>query len=532
MPRPRPATIWSVLIVLAAVLVVFGRSLRHEFLDWDDQVTLRENPSLNPPSVGGLAAAWISPRQELYIPVTYTLWTGLAAIAYEPQQGLSPVPYRVASVVLHAAASVLVLLLLLELGIGGAGALIGALLFAVHPLQVEAVGWTSGQKDLLCAALSLGALLAAAVAGRADSRSARLWTLASATLLYALALLAKPSAVVLPLALVAIHLGMRRPWRQIVPLAALWLLLAVPAVVVTSMVQPAADVPHVPLWARPLIAGHAVAFYLAKLVLPIGLTVDYGLTPMRMMAGPAVWIAWLVPAALLGLAWWTRRRSVLPLMAAALFIVPLLPVLGLAAFSFQVYSTVADHYVYLAMLGPALLFGAAVGTWPRLAPAAGVALVILAAMSIGQVRHWRNTDALFAHALEVNPRSLAAHNVLAYRASRLGQDELALTHLAAALEINPRDATARYNAGNALVRLGRLEDAAEQYRLAADLRPDDPLIHANLGLVLAKLGRTDEADGHLRRALEIAPQLEIARQALSDLTTPSSTRPATAPAGR
>src|SRR5207248_6403289 len=105
-----------------------------------------------------------------------------------------------------------------------------------------------------------------------------------------------------------------------------------------------------PLRSRLLVSSDALGFYLWKLAWPLHLGVDYGRTPAVALADPIVRLVWLIPAVLLATAcwWWRRRRDAAPLASILLFIIGVGPVLGLVPFDFQVYSTVADHYVYLA----------------------------------------------------------------------------------------------------------------------------------------------------------------------------------------
>src|SRR4030095_5176477 len=124
------------------------------------------------------------------------------------------------------------------------------------------------------------------------------------------------------------------------------------------------------------------------------------------------------------------------------------PVLGLVRFDFQVYSTVADHYLYVAMLGPALLVAGAVAAAAAAAPrwgtvvlgAATIVATAAGAKSFAEAWHWRDSDTLFANALEVNPQSFAANRVLGYAASRRLDYRQACIYFFNALRIYPDDA--------------------------------------------------------------------------------------------
>ena len=154
--RRRPLRI--ALILVLATLSVFSPVLGMEFLTWDDDINVYQNPLLNPPAPAGLAHFWTGPHQNLYVPLTYTVWMGLAWFSRLPDGGLHPGLFHGANLTLHVAA-VLVVFALLRLLVRedwAAGA--GALLFAVHPVQVEPVAWVTGLKDVLGGLLLLTAV--------------------------------------------------------------------------------------------------------------------------------------------------------------------------------------------------------------------------------------------------------------------------------------------------------------------------------------------------------------------------------------
>ena len=185
---------------------------------------------------------------------------------------------------------------------------------------------------------------------------------------------------------------------------------------VASQVQPPASGAFIPApWARLLIAGDTVSFYLYKLLVPVWLGLDYGRTPEVVLAQPGVLcLTALVP---LGLAFWlwSQRTRVPWLVAAAgVFVASFLPNLGLVPFAFQAFSTVADRYMYLAMLGPAfaLAWGLAQLRQRWLVVGCVVVLGVLAVRSAWQTSYWHDTVALFEHELAVHPGSSIAHNNL------------------------------------------------------------------------------------------------------------------------
>jgi len=144
----RAAAISLIILVTAAT---FGRAVGNDYVSWDDRDTIAENPRVKEPSYDNVAYYWSHSSGGLYAPVTYSYWAALSWLA----RGVDPRVYHAASVVLHACAALLVFAVVRQLVASDAAACAGALLFAVHPVQVESVAWASGAKDLLAGLFSL-----------------------------------------------------------------------------------------------------------------------------------------------------------------------------------------------------------------------------------------------------------------------------------------------------------------------------------------------------------------------------------------
>ena len=558
------------LLVLVAVLITFAPRVRHDFGGVDDDMNVARNPHLNPPAWRGVAHYWRTPAFDLYVPFTYTVWSAAARVAWldEPDplgRWLNPHVFHLLNVSLHALAA-LAAFEVLRRCVGGAAwpACAGALVFALHPVQVEPVGWVAGMKDVLAGMLALIALWQYLRAGEAATGLGRAISWTAGTVAFVLAMLSKPSAVIVPaVAFVLDWLVVGRTIRAAASRALPWLLLALPFMILARRFQPAPFIgDEIPLHLRPLVATDALAFYLYKLVWPLRLGVDYGRTPQAAIANGWVWWTWVAPLAGGVVAWRSRRRA--PILSAAMliFVAALAPVLGVVPFDFQAYSTVADHYLYLAMLGPALAAAWAAARWPR----AGSAVVFvvagaLAFRSLAQARHWRDALAIFSHAIDVNPRSWVSHARLAeYWAERHDYARAADEGRRAA-RINPRAWSVHRTLGAHLAATGRADEAIEAYRAALALAPDDAhantnlanlyasrkqyaeairhyetalrrvpysvIVHTNLASVLEETGRLDEALAHYRKALEINPAATNALDGLRRVERAKSTQPTT-----
>lgn len=481
-----------VLVTLAVLFPIAGG----DFVAWDDHDTIARNPLLNPASTPHFVRHWTTLNQgNLYIPVTYSLWHAVATLTQRAEKGpdgltLSGVPFSLVNLLVHVAATLLVFELLRRL-IGPerpaavAASAAGALLFALHPVQIDSVGWISGLKDVLSTTLLLAALLVYVRLAQDEptlSPTAWRWRYAAVVTLAAAAMLSKPTAMVLPAMAFAIDwLVIGRPWKTALARSAPLLALTVPTAIVTRIVQSSGHVSTlVPLVHRPLVAMDALAFYLGKLAWPTNLTIDHGRTPRSVLESGAIWWTWVAPAAVTLLAVLLRRR--LPLLAAGLVlaVLPLTPVLGIVPFDFQYISGVAEHYLYPAMFGIALIAAAVLVRIERINGIAAIALLVLtplAVLSHRQAWVWSDTETLMTHVRSVNPSSWLARNNLASH----------YLDIATASE-------------DPLERAGAVELGERLSREAIALRDDYALAHNNLGLALFLRAR-HESDPARRREL-------------------------------
>jgi len=408
---------------------------------------------------------------------------------------------------------------------------VGTMLFALHPVQVESVVWVDGMRDVLSGLFSFVALwqylayartTSTGAAGNGEKESGlpagkggvfrldrKTLHYATATLAFVLALLAKPSAVVVPaVAWLLDYWVLRRSLKQSAVALVTWVVLAMPFIILTRWVQGEDLIYFItPLWARPLVAGDALAFYMYKLVVPLWLGPDYGRPPEWVLSQWWSYIAWVAPCAMLVLAWFWRDKKPWLMASAAIFVVGVLPVLGLLPFTFQYISTVADRYLYLSMLGPALALAwfLSEGRWRGTPWVCAPVIGWLAITSAVQTQVWHDKERLWLHALTVNPRSSMAHfnlgNILADR----GEVEAAIERYQQAAQFDPRGTDILNNLGGIYLKQGKLEEAIEQYQRAVEINPIDDYAHYNLGQILAKRGEYDRAIGHLQRVVELIP---------------------------
>jgi hypothetical protein len=534
------------LLLVTAVLTVFGRLIFADFSSLDDPYNIYLNPRLNPPTWESIGYYWSHSETGLYIPVTYTAWgliASLTRVAPDPNGiALNPGGFHLASVAGHVISTLAVLGILGRLLQDRRAACMGAMLYAMHPLQVESVGWAAGLKDVLAGMFGLLAIRYYLRFAQDGKRVAY----PTATILFVAAMLSKPSAMMVALIVVLIdRFLLGREWKVVLRCLAPWFGLALVCAVVARIAQDVTGVPAAPLWARPLIALDSLAFYTYKLICPIRLAVDYGHRPAVVLAnGLHLW-TWSIPAAIGVTLWWNRRRARPIAVGALIFVAATLPVLGLATFQYQFASTTADHYVYLAMLGPALMVGWLVHRWQTGGVMIAVALLIglMGIRSIVQARLWMDDVSLFENAVSVNPTSRLALNNLGHAYQVAGQMPAAEEQFRRVSELYPDYPEGHSNMAFALEARGAYAEAAAYRRKSIDAIEKQPAAVRSdlmpqllaLGNDLFDLGRYDEAKAVFSRALGMQPNnqnirsaIEKAENAQRETTMPaSSSRPTT-----
>ena len=498
-------------VVLAAVTILAYRPAWHGGFLWDDDDYIINNELLTAPH--GWQRIWFSldsPSQ--YFPLTYSTFRIEHAL-----WGLNTTGYHWVNLLLHVGNALLVWAVLARLRVPGSW--LAAAIFALHPVQVESVAWITERKNVLMGFFFLLTLLA--WIAFVDKRTRRPWIFYCAALIfYALALSAKATACTLPAALLLILWLQKKPitmrrLMQIVPFVILGVgmgLLVVWWEHYHQGTNRAAFTFLSPI-ERILVASRAVWFYLSKIFWPSDLTFIYP----KWNTSPAdvVHYIWLLLSIVACVAiYFLRRyfgRSVE--VAAAFFVATLSPVLGfIMLFTFR-YTFVADHYQYLACIGPIALASAGIVSFSRKFTQYRVIIVsvaLLVVASLGRLT-WRQAatysdiETLWRTTLSRNPECWMAHTNIGLVLFQKGQIDDAISHYRSALQIQPDWWDAEYNLATALSAKGELDEAIRHSEKAVAMRPTDPDAQVSLANLLFQKGRVDEAIVHYQKAITVRP---------------------------
>ena len=573
----RPA--WLCWLLALTTLAVFLPVARQGFVNYDDSDYVSENAHVQ----SGLkwenvVWAFTTGHASNWHPLTW-LSHMLDCQLFGSKAG----PQHLVSVGFHIANTLLLFLLLRRMtGALWRSALVAAL-FALHPLHVESVAWVSERKDVLSAfffLLTVGAyvryaevksLMANKVqspgagAPRFTLHASRYYLLS--LLLFALGLMSKPMLVTLPFVLLLLDYWPLQRFRpsalnsqpstffRLVAEKAPFVLLAAASSMVTFIVQRKGGAVSTALTFGERIANALVSYvrYIGKMFWPENLSILY--------PHPGHWAAWqvMVSAGLLltvsaAVILMARKRPYL-VVGWLWFCGALIPVIGLVQVGIQ---SMADRYTYVPLIGLFIMLAwgidelIPVRPWRGNALAVGAALLLAACACLTgrQIRFWRDSEALFRHAVQVTRNNYLAYNNLGFYLSGQGRTteamenyrlalkinpayEDALNNLGyalagqkkyaeaiplyeAALRIKPMHAEVHNNLGNALSETGKIDDAIQHYLIALQQKPDHADAHNNLGIALAMKGKLDEAIPHFHEAIRCKPSYASAHSNLGN----------------
>jgi tetratricopeptide (TPR) repeat protein len=534
------AELLSLAGVLIGTLLTFASTFTFGWV-YDDPPQIPQNSNLEWSRFGFLVThqLWASVagmEGRFYRPLL-TLWFLINKTLF----GLNPHYFHVTTVLAHVAATALAFFVARTLLKDAGAALFAAAIFAVHPLQTESASWISSVNDSLAAALCFASFLIYRKARTTPRNPTAWWTLAG--ILFLLALLTKEVSVVLP-GMILVDLcfvdlcfddlssafllsdadgePQASPPRRLpisVTIAAiatygavavLWLALRSWALGGTAAISSS-----LPWSTTALSAPKVILFNLYRVVLPVGLSPHYDLRLIE-SPGPQFLFTLLALLTLAALAILLATRDPRLWVAFAWLIFPMLPTLNLRWMNEDDF--IHDRYLYMSMLGVALLAAAACARirdwiktkWPALQlfrPLAACIVVMLAFASAIQSQYWATDVVLFARAVDRAPDNEWSQLNYGSALSARGKFADAAPHFARSYELRPGWRAADF-AGFAYQQSGDLSQAERWFRTALQLDPS--LANAWFGLAQVSLLQhlPEQAIPYLKKALELEPSAD------------------------
>ncbi len=486
---------------MAVTALIYAASLSNGFMIFDDDRAIRYNEIIKHPTFRGI---FLSTNLGMYAPVTWLGYALVYALA-----GANATAFHTFSLLLHTGCVLVIFALMRRLQPNREVAFFTALLFAVHPMQVEATSWIAGQSTLTFSLFYLLSVLAYVYFQR-QQHTAFFYGLS--WLSFVLSVLAKSAAVTLPLLLLALdwYKQGRLRWRNVlnkVPFFAVSLAFGLYTfftreaeghqLVVASKAYNLFD--------RFLMVCHSLLFYPVHLLAPFQLSINYS---MEKTGGSWSWDYYAAPLAVGALAWllWkSALKNRLIGLGALWYVLPLsvmLPYVTVGTFEMR-----SDRYVYISCAGIFLLW-----VWwaQRLRPMLRWGLLGALTLLYGFLAHqrslvWENEVSVFRDCVEKQPESPLCHCNLAYGELLNHQYERSIKHYTETLRLDPTYVEAYNGRGQAYLMLKRYEEALADFDKAIEAGIVTPRLFLNRAKCLVTLNRFAEALPDLNRSLELEP---------------------------
>ena len=498
----------GICIALAALSwLVFGQTLWHDFVNYDDPRYVYENTNITEGlSISGIVWAFTHIHSMNWHPLT-TISHMLDCQLY----GLKAGWHHCTNVLLHSIAVMLLFVGLLQMtGAFWRSAFVAAV-FAIHPLRVESVAWIAERKDVLSGVFFMLTLLAYLYYVRLP-RTGRYLVVA---FVFACGLMSKPMLVTLPFVLLLLdYWPLDRIKGQVskrvlekIPLIALSTVSSIATLVAQKGAVGYTE--ELPVLERFNNAVLSYVLYIWQMLSPVNLAVFYP-HPENRLPLWQISSSFLLLICVTAVAIALRKKRPYLITGWLWYLGTLVPVIGLVQVGWQGR---ADRYTYLPQIGLYIavtwaLTDLTISWRHRRTILSAAALLTIGLLSWGawvQTSYWRDSETLFKHALAVTTNNDVAENNLGIVFLQKGQLDEAISLLKSAVDLRPDNSPAHENLAKALLQKGQVADALVHYRKLLELQPDNMEVHNIVGTVLVQQGQIREGVEEWQKVLEIQP---------------------------
>jgi tetratricopeptide (TPR) repeat protein len=520
-------------LLLLVITAVYFPTFTNGFTNWDDPLHITENAAVT-------HLAWQTAAQH-FVPTTEYMYHPLTMILYGVEWQIGngdPFIFHLTSFLFHLLNVILVFSLFRKLLNDDGAALFIALLFGIHPMNVEATAWISGRKDILYAFFFLAGMNSYLRYTSGQRRVYIILTYAA----FIFGLLSKPTMVVFPFAMILIMWWQRTGFtRTAMVHAAPFFMLAFVYSIFTlwlSSNDPTATA-TVQLYAwtqRILMVAASFVFYIGKFIMPIGLSALYGYPMIRGEMLPAWYYA--APLFLAAFCWcvFRFRNDRHMLFGAGLYVIPLLLVSQIVPFHNS--SLVADRYAYISTIGLAFIVVRIITIitnntlfqspwWISFKTVAAIlVIVVLSIVSFERVTIWKNAESLFTNVIRNDTDIWLAYGNRAAARIATGDFHGAVADCDDAIRLHPKSGILRFNKGNAYKGLEQYRSAIAEYDSAISLGYDKYTVFFNKANALYALDQFDSAYAYYTLARDLEPRFSQSYVHLGYITLKTFNDPA------
>jgi protein O-mannosyl-transferase len=509
--------ICSLFVLWVVTGVTFSPSLKGDLATWDDDALISDNSLVTNLSPQKVVKIFKSDVLKTYIPLT------LLTFAVENHfVGEKPFLYHFDNLLLHMAVVSLIFLLAIRIGLPLRAAFLAAIVFAIHPMHVEAVAWASSRKDVLYSLFYLLALYSYWVYIDQGRKMFFILSLAFGVL----SIFSKAMALSLPLVLFLFdRIKGRRLTLKVIAEKVPYFFYIVPIAWITYQLNAglpeSGEAPGILTWVWTLI------FYVRQFFFPVTLLPVYKLPEPIALNSPS-YMGALFFIGLIGFAIFRWRKKPLVIFSFFYFFLSIFFLLRVDPAKTGI-NPVADRFMYLPSMGFCLLIGFYADIWferlrKREVARAYVAQIFcmllilgLSIKSFNQCRIWNNDFALWTYAVQKDANNDYAHFGVGQAYYEKGDHQKAWEHYLKTIELNPTHAKAHNNIGEMLYQAGERQEAMVHFEKAFLYLPDYPEARNNYGIILSDLGQYDLAKRFISEAASMKPEVMDYKISLGDV---------------
>jgi len=515
------------LLVFIAAFMAYANTLMSDFI-WDDEYLILNNSQIKSFShLGNVFKTYVGygseninnfyrPLQEISNMVDYFLW------------GDYPIGFHLTNVVLHALVAVMVFVFLFYLTGNIPAAGIAALFYAVHPVHSEAVAYIAGRADSLYSVfMLLSFVFFIRFVNQARSGKTVPLKYFLSIIFFVLSLISKEIVISMPLLVLLyllyfvkdtrdndLYVRLRWSWTPYAVISGIYVWLRLTVLDFSNLLPPSAF-GKISLVYRILTFFRAIGVYFRLMVFPVGLHMERSISISKSLIAPSSIMAFAMIVVIGWVAYKTYRRNRFVSFAIVWFFVNLLPVSNIV----PINNFLAEHWIYMASIGPFLLFGMGVAwSYKNVLPdkryykvigilALAVLLGMYARATVIRNMDWKNEIAFFNSTLKYHPRNARLYLNLGNTYYEKGDTQKAIEQYRKAIDINKKYAVAYGNIGSACLHEGKTDEAEEYLVQAIAIKHNYPIAHYNLGIIYFQKKRYTAAEKELTTAVEQLPQL-------------------------
>lgn len=492
------------LLIFILTVITFSACFAFDFVNWDDNFYIYDNPFINTLSIDNLKAIFTQPVNGNYNPLPILMFAIEKSLF-----GLNPAAFHGINVAWHIVCTSLAYSLFKKLGLNTWASLFATALFAIHPLRVESVAWITERKDVVFGTFYIAALLSYL----SYTKNNKTWVYSLTLILFILSLLSKIQAVSLPLSMLAIDYYINKPlntlkiWINKVPFFALSMLFGLIGIYFLQQAETLDITKSFLFIQRLFFASYAISSYIFSFFVPVGLSACYPY-PANGTLPITYYLSMIILLALCYAVFYSLKYNKVLMFAFLFFIINIIFVLQIVGAG---QGFIADRFTYIAYIG--LFFALAYGFeklknyQPNLKIPLNImaisVILLFSILSYKRTKVWENSETLWSDVILKYKNIELPYNNRGMYYKEKGKIDKALADYNKALEIEPKYALAYNNRGNIYFAKSDLDKALNDYNKVIELSPNNAKAYNNVGAVKFKQNDYESALQNVNKALTI-----------------------------